>query len=661
MLFEKFFYGVCYYPEAWDPGRHESDIDRIAEAGFNFVRMGESAWSFWEPEEGRFQFDLFDRVIDRCRERNVRVILGTPTYACPAWAATKYPEILRWNYQRLPMAHGSRRNLNYTSPAMLALSDRICTALADHYRDEPLIMGWQLDNEFNCHMDVSYAPSDTIAFRQWCRAKYETLEILNRRWGTAFWSQTYSDWEQIDLPHPTATYLNPSLLMDEARFISDKVVEFAGRQADILRARNAKWFITHNGLFGNVDGRKLIRKLDFFSHDHYPLFFPNWQTHAELLIRSRSLTFPFGILEQQAGPGGQMEYLHRTPRRGELRLWALESVAHGANLFSYFRWRTCPYGSEQHWHGLLDADDRDNRRLAEAVTVGEELRRLPMDFFSAAPVRTVAVERDYENEINDWRINTYPGAGRTEYRSWIAEMLSRHVPVDEVWPDSDWSGYSLVIVPHHKMTDAAYVEKLTAFVTAGGSIIFGAQSGSKTNDVHIVSMPLPGLLASLAGIEVEDWTVLPGDQTRAAVIESGDERVEFISFVERLKMTTAEPVAHWQTDDTLLAGGIAISVNRVGRGKVYYLGGYCSPATVGTLAEFFMRQLDLNSVVQASANVECIRRESGENRYTCLLNHSTNPEKVRDCPTGVDLLSGQPVTTDLTLEPLDVMIIKSKT
>ena len=122
MQFEQFFYGVCYYPEAWELSRHARDIDRIADAGFNFIRMGEGAWSYWEPSEGQFQFDLFDRVIDRCRQRDIRVILGTPTYACPAWVATNYPEVLRRNEQRLMMAHGSRRNLNYTSPKMLELS-----------------------------------------------------------------------------------------------------------------------------------------------------------------------------------------------------------------------------------------------------------------------------------------------------------------------------------------------------------------------------------------------------------------------------------------------------------------------------------------------------------------------------------------------------------
>ncbi len=204
-IWKDFHYGVCYFPEHWHPNRHADDIKRIADTGMNIVRMAEGAWATFEPVEGEFHFDLFDNVIDLCAKHGLKVIMGTPTYAAPAWVSHKYPEVLRWNYNRIPMKHGSRRNFNYTSPVYLDLSDRICTALADHYKKAKPVIGWQLDNELNCHMDVSYAPADTLAFRKWLRAKYKTLDRLNAAWGTAFWSLVYSEWDQIDLPHPTPT------------------------------------------------------------------------------------------------------------------------------------------------------------------------------------------------------------------------------------------------------------------------------------------------------------------------------------------------------------------------------------------------------------------------------------------------------------------------
>ncbi|WP_428938925.1 beta-galactosidase [Fontivita pretiosa] len=661
-MFDRFYYGVCYYPEAWDPRRHESDIQRIARAGFNLVRMGEGAWSYWEPQEGRYQFELFDRVIELCRRHGIRVILGTPTYAGPAWIANKYPEVLRWNFERIPMKHGSRRFYNYTSPKFLELSDRICTALAEHYKDNDAVIGWQLDNEFNCHMDVSYAPSDTLAFRAWLKSKYRTIERLNRAWGTKFWSQTYSDWDEIDLPHPTATVLNPTQLLDESRFISDTVVSFAQRQAAILRRFNRRWLITHNGLFGNIDGPALAAKLDFFSHDQYPLFYNDWPQYALDLVQARSLSFPWAILEQQSGPGGQMHYLHRTPRPGEIRLWAWQSIAHGARLLSYFRWRTCPYAQEQHWHGLLDPDNRDNRRLQEATTVGRELRRLPPDLLDAPVVRSVALLRDFDNDINERRINTYIQDGAWELGRWHAALAKMHIPVDIVWPTSDLSGYRVLVAPHLKILDAAIVKRMYAFVRGGGTLILGAQSGSKDRNGHLVQRPLPGLLCTLANVQIDDWTTLPQNQTRTARMADGGASIEMISFVERLRplSRSTKVLATWVTDDDLLPpGSAAITLHRIGRGAVIYIGGYLPTHAINAFVRAMIDDLSVSATIDASEQVEAVARQMSSGTAIFLLNHDRSSQRVAGLADGaMELLTGRRVSGGhLVLPPRGVAIV----
>ncbi len=644
-MWDRFYYGVCYYPEHWDESRHASDIRRIAGCGFNVVRLGEGAWSYWEPEEGRFQFELFDRVIDLCRAAGLKVIMGTPTYCGPAWIAHKYPEVLRWNFERVPMAHGSRRNFNYTSLKYYELSDRICTALAEHYKDERQIIAWQLDNEFNCHMDVSYAPSDTLAFRKWLREKYKTLDRLNAAWGTKFWSQTYDDWDQIDLPHPTPTWMNPTQLLDETRFISDCVIRFAQSQADILRRANPKWIITHNGLFKNIDGPKLVGSvLDTFCHDQYPLFWPegDWPAFAAPLQQARSLSFPFGILEQQSGPGGQMGYFLRTPRPGQMRLWAWQSIAHGAKLLSFFRWRTCPYGAEQHWHGLLDPDDRDNRRIGEAKVLAEEIKRLPVDIFDAPISKAIAVLRDFDNETNERRINTYVKEGAGEFWRWINAASRLHFPADFVWPGNDLNGYRLLIAAHLKMVNKPLVQKLTTFVEGGGVLVLTAQSGSKDANCHLVEMAMPGLLRKLAGVEVQDWTTLGDKETRNVELPGGHQ-VALDTFVERLKLRGAKAVGMWAGDDSLLESGVAITRNQVGRGAVYYVGGYCPPAAVAGLLEHLASELKLSPTVKADPHVETVERIGKTARYLFLLNHSNTPQQVEGLGEGQSLIGNLPI------------------
>jgi beta-galactosidase len=670
-MWDRFHYGVCYYPEHWDRSLWESDLARMAACGFSVVRMGESAWGYWEPEEGKYQFSLFDEAIELCRKHDLHVILGTPTYAGPAWIVQKYPEVLRWDFQRRPVMHGGRRHFNYTSRKYIDLSDRICTALAEHYRNDKQVIGWQVDNEFNCHMDVSYAPSDSAAFRVWLREKYKTLAALNRAWGTVFWSQQYDDWEQVDLPGPVVAMHNPTQLLDESRFISDRVVRFARRQVGILRKANSTWKITHNGLFGNVKGPDLAAELDFISHDQYPLFQGEgeWTGTMQGLMQARSLSFPYAILEQQSGPGGQMDYFQRSPRPGQIRVWAWQSVAHGAKVLEYFRWRTIPFGAEMHWHGILDQDNKDNRRVAEVKQVGHEVFKVPEEFFDAPPPKAVAVLRDYDNETNERRINSYTRDGAWEYSRWTAEFAKRHIPVDMVWTGGDLRGYKVVVAPHLKMANAKLVEQLTKFVKAGGMLVLTAQAGTKDENLHIVNVTAPGVFRELAGVEIADWTALGKGEAREAVTMTGV-RFELNAFVERVAPRGAEILAHW-TDlpgaasagvDTLLHTSPAVTVNTYGKGRVFYVGGYCTSQACGAMIAEMVERVNLPVLCQASERVEAVGRgdDGAEGcAWLVLMNHTPRPEPVRGLPAkAADLITGKAVAGGLTLPGYGVAVVQ---
>ncbi|MGC4032522.1 MAG: beta-galactosidase [Tepidisphaeraceae bacterium] len=656
-MIDSLHYGVCYFPEHWPESAVEDDTSRIRDAGFDYVRIGEGAWAYFEPAEGQYRFDLFDKVVDACQSRGLKIVFGTPTYTGPAWIGHNYPEVYRWDFNRMPMKHGGRRNYNYTSPRYLDLCDKVVRALATHYAKAKPIIGWQIDNEFNNAMAVSYAPSDVVAFRAWCQARYKSLDALNAAWGTKFWSQTYDAWEQIDLPGPVPAYNNPSKLLDEARFISDTVIAFCRRQADILRATQPRWKLTHNALFDNVDAPALVKEIDFWSHDQYPQFWNDWTGYNFPLIQSRALGFPFGVQEQQAGPGGQMDYLHPTPRPGQMRLWAYESFAHGAKMLGYFCWKTCPFGSEQHWHGIIDSDGRDTRRLTEAKQVADEIRELPKEVWDAPVERGLAILRDYDNEINIGRINTYVKAA-WEPKLWTAVASREHVAVDMTYVNSDWAGYKVLVAPHLRIVDAALAAKYDAFVRAGGVLVLSAQSATKDRNLHTVKSPAPGLLRRLAGVEVMDWSNEPNGRTFECETAVGP--ITLSGFVERLKPRGADVIGTWHTEDTLLADSAAITINEVDQGKVIYIGGYADETAVGRLLELIRQHVDLPTLAGASLDVEVIRRRTARNVYTWLLNHSPEPQYVDHLPAGKELLTGADVEETIKLKPYGVAIVQSK-
>lgn len=270
----RFELGVCYYPEQWPETLWADDFRRMRELGFSVIRLAEFAWTIFEPQKGTFSFDLFDRAIDLAHQYKLQVILGTPTATPPAWLTAKYPEVLNVTQAGVQYQHGQRRHYNYNAPVYRELSARIVRQMVQHYAQHPAVIGWQIDNELNCETNDFYSSADHLAFNTWVKDKYLTLETLNSAWGTVFWNQTYTDWNQVHLTGPTPSNSpNPHQALDEKRFFSDSAIEFACLQSEIIRELAPNQWVTTNGIFGHLDSHKLSEEaLDFISYDSYPNF-----------------------------------------------------------------------------------------------------------------------------------------------------------------------------------------------------------------------------------------------------------------------------------------------------------------------------------------------------------------------------------------------------
>ena len=653
--------GVCYYPEQWEESLWREDLQRMKDTGITTVRVAEFCWAIFEPEEGRFDFSLFDRFLALCQEEGMKVILGTPTATPPAWLTAKYPEVLNALPDETLLRHGARRHYNYNSRVYQQLSARIVEELAKHFASHPAVVGWQIDNELNCETDEFHSEADDKAFRVFLQKKYGTLEALNLAWGTVVWSGIYTAWEQITTPRPVLNGgYNPHYLLDYSRFISDSCIRFASMQAALIRKYCKPGdFITTNGLFGNLDNHTLMQHaLDVYTYDSYPDFAlgldrtPKTSTDlndrkwSRNLIETRSVCPHFGIMEQQSGAGGWANRMEMpAPRPGQLTLWAMQSVAHGADFVSFFRWRTATFGTEIYWHGILDYDNRDNRKLREVKSFGQILQKIS-PACGAEHVAAFCLLKDYDNEwdmrADVWhkRINAF-----SEKEIFIASEVN-HTPYDIVYltdetPLSDLVRFPVIFYPHPMIMTEKRASLLSKYVENGGTLIVGCRAGLKDINGKAVMLPQPGLLRSLTGTDVQDFTFTsPAEENDPARPIFND----ILTPLEGTKVLTRYQTSYY-------AGEASLTEKKTGKGRTIHLGSAFSRETVKELFSYTGILEPFDEWINAPECVELVLREKEGNRYLFALNYMPDTQTLLLKKPAFSLLDGAEVSGEVTLPP----------
>ena len=676
---DKLTLGTCYYPEHWPETLWENDLDRMLDHGIKVIRIAEFAWNKFEPEEGRYTFDFFDGFLELADKKGMKVIFCTPTATPPAWLTNKYPEVLNADIGGTLFRHGMRRHYNYNSPVYREFTKKLVDKLAAHYSMHPAIIGWQIDNELNCEVNVFYSEADHAAFREYMKEKFGTLDALNEAMGTAFWNQTYTSWDEIYLTRPNVHNANnPHMALEEKRFFSQSTVSYCKLQSDILRKYLPQdRFITTNGIFSHLDSHEMTQSaLDFITYDSYPNF--AFDTTAEprkpgnlndrkwawSLTKARSISANFGIMEQQSGPGGwDIQMKQPAPKPGQMRLWTFQSIAHGADFISYFRWRTCWIGTEIYWHGLNDYSNEPNRRLAELKTIRDDIERIS-DITKARYEAKIAFVKDYDNEWDGEQDNWHGPLDKFSDDGWFAAAQLTHTPMDFVYLKrgeqktsiEDITKYELLIYPHPTILTQDTADLLKDYVKKGGKLILGARTGYKDEYGRCPMRPMPGFAAGICGVKVIDYTVLgPGDDEEFA--EWDGESIEAPVFNDILEAAEgARVLATFKGN--YYDGQPALVANDIGKGTAYYFGAGFSCNT----ASAFLGKLGVVSpyqnILELPEEVELAVRSKDGVEYLFVLNYKPYPVKIVIKESMADMLSGVNVSGAFELEKYGVMVLR---
>jgi len=663
--------GVCYYPEHWDKSLWRDDLKRMKEYGIEVVRIAEFAWNKFEPHEDEFTFDFFDEFMDMTVEEDMKVIFCTPTATPPAWMSKKYPEILNADLDGNLIQHGLRRHYNLSSEKYRFFVRRITEKLAEHYSKYTNIVAWQLDNEINCECDLYYSESDHKAFRTWLENRFGTLEKLNTAIGATFWNQTYTDWDEVHLPRRTNSgrFGNPHMDLLQKRFISDTVIEFFKLQADIIRKYTTA-YITTNGLFGHIDYQKLVGEvLDFITYDNYPNFAYERRLDVSRqngmrdrnssynLTRTRSISPVFGIMEQQSGPSGWNFRMEQpAPKPGQVRLWTIQAIAHGADFVSYFRWRTCTFGTEIYWHGLNDYCNQPNRRTAELEKTYRDIQSF-RKVCGCEYLAEVAVIKDYDNEWDGEEDIWHSEVDRISYDGWFRALQKKHVPYDMVYINDDTTSdellkYKMVVYPHPTILTKKRTDLLKAYAEQGGTVILGCRTGYKDLNGICYMMPMPGFAAELCGAEVEEFTFLsPYDEEQ--FVNIGDRKVSAPCFNDVLKITDGECIGTFENN--YYKNKPAAAVKNIGKGKVYYFGGAFAEDTAKAFieTESINTPMNIDSYIDLPENIELAIRGN----HIFLLNYNEEPVEMKCSKTFTDIISNTQFKDKIIIDGYDAVVL----
>ena len=530
-------------------------------------------------------------------------------------------------------------------------------AFAAHYGQNPTVIGWQIDNELgNSHHDLCHCESCEHAFQKWLEQRYETIDALNENWGTTFWSQGYNHFGQISSPKWLATGHNPSQMLDWRRFHSDLILDFHRLQHDIIRPLSPDRFITHNmmGFADTVNYYELAEQLDFSSHDHYPCgHFRPAVDHlpalmaAELDMIRGTKQAPFWIMEQQSGIAG-WDVMGRAPKPGQLALWSMQSIAHGADAIVYFRWRVATMGTEQYWHGVLPHSGIPGRNYNELKQLIQRSKPLLNELKGAMPQARVAMLFSYDQK---YAIDIQPNNSELRYQEHFQKIYNafyrQNIPVDIVGEHVDFSSYTVVVAPLQYLMTPDLSTKFSDYVAAGGKLILDMRAGVKlANNINYSDGPLPGYLRELLGITIPEYDPLMADTVSLHWLNTdvyGTARL-WADLIE-IDAPTCEALAYFASD--FYAGTPAVTANRYGQGEAIYVGTEPDDRLLDCLVEYLSEQTDLGSLGTTAAGVELVERQTATKRFLFCLNHSGETLQLDLDPAWKPYLTGNEADHEL--------------
>ena len=645
--------GAYYYPEHWDESQWERDLKQMHELGFEFTHFAEFAWAQLEPQEGVYDFSWLDRAVALAAKYDLKVVMCTSTATPPVWLSRKYPEILLKSEDGTVQDHGARQHASFASPVYRKLAYRMIEELARHYGNDSRIIGWQLDNEPAVQFDYNQAAEE--AFREFLKEKYHhNIQELNAAWGTAFWSEVYSRFEEITLPKTAQMFMNHHQILDYRRFAAKQTNDFLNEQCRLIKKYAKNQWVTTNYIpdydKGHIGGSK---DLDFVSYTRYMVYGDNegigrrgYRVGNPLRIAMandffRPVDGTYGVMELQPG---QVNWgsINPQPLPDAVRLWLWSVFAGGSDFICTYRYRQPLYGTEQYHYGIVGTD-------GVTVTPGgreyeqfmKEIRSLRKDYRPKEDKPETYLKRKTAilwNPENYWSIdrqkqnatwNTFAHVDKY-YRT----LKSYAAPVDFISEEKDFSQYPVMIVPAYQLADKELVARWKKYVEEGGNLVLTCRTAQKDRFGRLPEAPFGSMIDELTGNHMEFYDLLlPQDPGQ---VKMDGKVYTWNTWGEILQPGASNEV--WATyTNEFYEGKPAVTFRKLGKGSVTYIG---VDSSDGALERQVLDKLYSRLQIEVMNLPYGVTMEY-RNGLGIVLNYSDQPYQFA-LPQGAKVLIGTP-------------------
>ena len=675
-------YGAAYYneymPADLQPGRLDKDIALMKAADITVVRMGESTWSLWEPEDGKFEYAWMDRVVDAMGKAGIKVIMGTPTYSIPTWMYREHPEVLARPLGGAQTFYGMRQNMDTDNPTFRFYAQRVIRNMVEHYKNNPNVIGWQIDNETS-----SYGASNNDVFTGFVdhlKKKFGTTDSLNKAWFLNYWGEDVNGWENMP---PRDGTISTGYKLEWSRWSQMRVTDYLSWQAALVREyRGPNQFVTQD--LGGVMKRDVneleeSKAFDIVANNPYHATQDHFdgQNQAEQGDYTRSLKhMNYLVTETNAQTTDWSSSYQFPPYDGQLRLDVYTHLSSGANMVEYWHWASIHSGQETYWKGVLSHDLEPNRAYAEVSKTAHELKKIGPDLVNLKIKNDVAIlySVDSANALDFMPFASTPregwAMGRTvaDYSTLVHQLhralFDANVGVDFIFPTStDLSQYKLIVVPPLYIADDALLTRISDYVKGGGHVLMCFKSGFANENSAIRWVMAPGPLREAAGFSYQEFSNLEKPLAlKDDPFKTGDEN-KVSHWAEFLKLEHAKPLAFY--DHPFFGQWPAVTRNEFGSGTLTYEG----TMLTDTLQEQVMLTALTDAHITANPNQlpAPVREKSGINgkgkTLHYFLNYSSDTQHFTyNQKAGTDLLTGKTLATaqSVDLAPWDLVIVEEK-